>query len=147
MVQFVNSGESDWAPFTVPLSYHSDNFTPIVMYYVMIFVVPIVYFIGSFYVVRRKYFEWVYYLHLMGAVFMIGAIYWHSPQSWRYITPPLVLYTLDRMIRMSHSSRICRVDHLSVSIDGGANPNRVEVTKLGFSIGGYSLKDGEAVFE
>jgi len=58
-----------------------------------------------------------------------------------------VLYTLDRMIRMSHSSRICRVDHLSVSIDGGANPNRVEVTKLGFSIGGYSLKDGEAVFE
>ena len=97
--------------------------------------------------VRRKYFEWFYYLHLMGAIIMIGAILWHATQAWRYITPPLVLYTIDRMIRLSHSSRICKVEELSVSVDGAFNPNRVEVTKLGFSIGGYSYKDGEAVFE
>merc|ERR1719189_2973794 len=51
------------------------------------------------------------------------------------------------MIRLSHSSRICKVEELRVSIDGAVNLNRVEVTKLGFSIGGYSFKDGEAGFE
>ena len=103
--------------------------------------------IGSFYVVRRKFFEWFYYLHLMGALIIIGGLLWHASQSWRYITPPLVLYTIDRMIRLSHSSRICKVEALTVAVDGSMNPNRVEATKLGFSIGGYSFKDGDAVFE
>jgi len=144
---WAKEGETGNGPFTVPLSYNADNFTPIVMYYVMIFVVPIVYIIGSFYVVRRQYFEWFYYLHLMGALIMIGSVLWHSSQSWRYITPPLVLYTIDRMIRLSHSSRICKVEALSVAVDGASNPNEIEVTTLGFSIGSFSLKDGEAAFE
>jgi len=144
---WVKTDEADWGPFTVPLSYNADNFTPIVMYYVMIFVVPLAYFVGSAWVVRRRYFEWFYAVHLLAALIMIGSILWHASQSWRYLTPPLALYTVDRMIRLWHSARICRVDALSVTVDGAANPNRVEVAKLAFSVGTYSVDDHEAVFE
>merc|ERR1719242_2151662 len=147
IVWFIDTNVSVWGPFQAPLTYVADNFTIEIQWYIMIFVVPVVDLAGSFYVVRRKYFEWFYYLHLMGALIMIGGLLWHASQSWRYITPPLVLYTIDRMIRLSHSSRICKVEALSVAVDGSTNPNRVEATKLAFSIGGYSFKDGEAVFE
>jgi len=147
IIWFIDTGVETWGPFQVPLTYVADNWTLEQQWYIMIFVVPIVYIIGTLPIIRRKYFEWFYYLHLMGAVFMVGAILWHASQSWRYISPPLVLYTVDRMIRLSHSSRICKVESLSVAVDGAKNKNRVEVTKLGFSIGGYSFKDGEAVFE
>merc|ERR1719245_346430 len=90
--------EETYKPFgAVPLSYHGDNFTPIFMYYIMIFMVPVVYVIGTFYMIRRKYFEVFYYLHLFGGLIMIGAILWHASQAWRYIIPPLSLYAIDRM--------------------------------------------------
>jgi len=150
IIWFIDTGVETWGPFQVPLTYVADNWTLEQQWYIMIFIVPIVYIIGTLPIIRRKYFEWFYYLHLMGALFMVGAILWHASQSWRYISPPLVLYAVDRMIRLSHSSRICKVESLSVAVDGAKNQNpdnRVEVTKLGFSIGGYSFKDGEAVFE
>jgi len=147
IIWFIDTGVETWGPFQVPLTYVADNWTIEQQWYIMLFVVPIVYIIGTLPIIRRKYFEWFYYLHLMGALFMVGAILWHASQSWRYISPPLALYVVDRMIRLSHSSRVCKVESLSVAVDGAKNKNRVEVTKLGFSIGGYSFKDGEAVFE
>merc|ERR1712228_368788 len=113
----------------------------------MIFFVPVVYVVGTFYIIRRRYFEWFYYVHLGGAVVMVSSVLWHSSQSWRYIIPPLVLYCVDRMIRMANSSRICRVRSLEVSLDGNENSNGIEVTKLSFCVGSYSTKFGEAMFE
>eukprot|EP01084_Bolivina_argentea_P009248 17296_1 len=147
IVFWQDSGEETYGPFQVPLSYHADNFTPIIMYYVMIFVVPIVYVCGTFVVIRRKYFELFYLLHLFGGFVMISCILWHASQAWRYIIPPLALYAIDRMIRLANSSRICKVDSLSVSLHGTENDNRIEVTKLTFSVGCYSLRYGDALYK
>jgi len=149
-ISFLNdSGEyENYLPFaTVPWTYHADNFTPIVMYYVMIIMVPIVYVMGTFYLIRRKYFELFYYTHLFGGLIMIGAILWHASQAWRYIIPPLSLYTLDRMIRLANSSRICKINKLSISVDGSENDNRIEISKLSFSVGSYNMKHGESIFK
>ena len=77
---------------------------------------------------------------------MIGGILWHASQAWRYIIAPLVLYTIDRMIRMANSSRICRVNQLSVAVDGADNDNHIEITKLSFSVGSYNTRYGESIF-
>jgi len=136
-----------YKPFDVPLSYHSDNFTPIMMYYVMLLIVPVIYLGCTFWTVRRKYFEVFYYAHLMGALVMVGALLWHASQAWRYLVPPLALYTLDRMIRLAHSSRLCKVESISISVDGEHNRNGIEVTKLAFSVGSYGLDAGRAAFK
>jgi len=136
-----------YLPFEVPLSYHSDNFTPIMMYYVMLLMVPVIYFGCAFWTVRRKYFEVFYYAHLVGALIMVSALLWHASQAWRYLIPPLALYAIDRMIRLAHSARLCRVTELSVSVNGEENANRIEVTKMAFEIGSYALRDGRAAFK
>eukprot|EP00484_Ammonia_sp_Unknown_P017965 CAMPEP_0197024074 /NCGR_PEP_ID=MMETSP1384-20130603/4725_1 /TAXON_ID=29189 /ORGANISM="Ammonia sp." /LENGTH=886 /DNA_ID=CAMNT_0042452409 /DNA_START=72 /DNA_END=2732 /DNA_ORIENTATION=- len=148
IVYLGQEGESNYKPFAaIPWSYHADNFTPIVQYYVMILMVPVVYLMGTFYVVRRRYFELFYYLHLFGALIMVAAILWHASQAWRYIVAPLALYTIDRMIRMANSSRICRVESLSVAVSGVDNENHIEVSKLAFSIGAYNMSYGESAFK
>jgi len=136
----------NYKPFDVPLSYHSDNFTPIMMYYIMLLVVPVIYMGCAFWTVRRKYFEVFYYAHLMGALLMVSALLWHASQAWRYLIPPLALYAMDRMIRMAHSARLCKVSALSVSVNGENNANRIEVAKMAFEIGAYNLKVGGSAF-
>eukprot|EP01084_Bolivina_argentea_P153958 268406_1 len=147
IVFWQQSNEEIYKPFNVPLSYHADNFTPIIMYYVMIFLVPVIYVCCSFYMVRRKYFELFYYTHLFGAIIMISVILWHASQAWRYIIPPLSLYGIDRMIRMANSSRICKINQLSISVSGEENDNRIEITKLGFSVGSYSFNYSESQYK
>ena len=143
-----DSGESNYLPFdTIPWSYHADNFTPIIMYYVMILMAPIVYVLCTFYLIRRKYFEIFYYTHLFGGLIMIGAILWHASQAWRYIIPPLSLYILDRMIRLANSSRICKINKLLIIVDGLENDNHIEITKLSFSVGSYNIKYSESIFK
>ena len=129
LIEFNDTGYlSGNLPFgSVPFTYHGDNWTPILMYYVMIFLVPIVYMVGTFEVIRRDYFEVFYYLHLFGGLIFVGAILWHASQSWRYMIPPLALYAIDRMIRLANSSRICRVENISISVNGADNDNSIEV--------------------
>eukprot|EP00485_Elphidium_margaritaceum_P001096 CAMPEP_0202697616 /NCGR_PEP_ID=MMETSP1385-20130828/10942_1 /ASSEMBLY_ACC=CAM_ASM_000861 /TAXON_ID=933848 /ORGANISM="Elphidium margaritaceum" /LENGTH=871 /DNA_ID=CAMNT_0049354117 /DNA_START=31 /DNA_END=2646 /DNA_ORIENTATION=- len=148
IVYLQQEGYEDCTPFaSIPCAYHADNFTPIVMYYVMIFMVPLVYIIGTFELVRRRYFEFFYYLHLFGGLIMMSAILWHSSQAWRYIVPPLVLYTFDRMNRLVNSSRVCKVESLEIAVNGAQNEHDIEVVKLSFSVGTYSWKYGRAAFK
>eukprot|EP01084_Bolivina_argentea_P288535 495236_1 len=127
-------------------SYHNQDWTVIIMFYIMIFIVPITYIFGTLQIIRRKYFEIFYYLHLFGGLIFIGCLLWHAAQSWRYLIPPLSLYAIDRMIRLSNSSKICHVNYNNIgniSIMNGS----VGITKLSFSIGNYNMKNGESSFK
>ena len=51
IVWFVDTGVETWGPFQAPLTYVADNFTIIIQWYLMIFVVPIVYIVCSYFCV------------------------------------------------------------------------------------------------
>lgn len=54
--------------------------------------------------VRKKHFTWFYRVHIVGAVLFFLLLIFHGmfrqrPETYKYITPPLIIYLLDRVIR------------------------------------------------
>ena len=111
-----------------PPVWHADNFTPFMMYYILIFIFPIGYGL-SFWYFRRKYFEWFYYSHLIVGFIFVSATLWHASQAWRYMIPPLILYTFDRCMRFYNSIQIGNVDIIKELTD--------ETTLLSFSLNSH----------
>ena len=128
--------------------YVADNWTIDVMYYWMIFLTPIIYIILSFYLIRRKYFELFYYSHLFGSFCMITMILWHASQGWRYIIPPLILYTIDRCIRFINGTIVVQLTDIKpVGLDNGIilkTEDEYKITKISFKIGNYNYKNNES---
>ena len=111
-----------------PPTWNEDNFTVFMMYYLLIFIFPIGYGL-SFWYFRRKYFEVFYYTHLVVGFIFISATLWHATQSWRYLIPPLILYTFDRCMRFFNSIQIGNIDILKELND--------ETTLISFSLNSF----------
>lgn len=122
-------------PLTTPID--SDNFTILLsslagwlLFVCMgLFALP---------VVRRRFFELFYHLHLIAAYFTIPIVIWHAAASWMYLLPGLTVWFADRMIRLNRSSR--RVTLVSVTAIGES------VTEVLFRCEGLVALPGQYVF-
>lgn len=61
--------------------------------------------------IRRKHFRAFYLVHLVGAfmffvLLILHGMYNASPETYKYVTAPLMIYAIDRIIRMSRSSTL-----------------------------------------
>lgn len=88
--------------------------------------------------IRRKFFELFYYLHLFAAYLTIPAVLWHATSGWEYLIPGLTVWFMDRMLRLSRSSRPVELIDASVHADC--------VTELRFRVSGMKASPGQYVF-
>jgi predicted ferric reductase len=122
-------------PYAMPT--HTDNFTigPMIL---TTFIVFTAMGVLAYEPIRRKCFELFYYSHLVAAYALIPATLLHAHAAWQYMLPSLTIWFIDRLIRLSRSSR--RVE--------GATLRAItnEYTEVRFTGGVANFAAGQFVF-
>lgn len=75
--------------------------------------------IGALPIIRRKFFEVFYYLHLFAAYSSLPAILWHATAGWEYMLPGLTVWFIDRVIRFFRSGSPATVIDVTVFENSG----------------------------
>lgn len=76
---------------------------------ILLLTVFLVMFLFARPLVRKKSFIVFYYIHIIGAFFffallIIHGMYFFRPETYKYVTPPLIVYAIDRLIRRIRAS-------------------------------------------
>eukprot|EP00744_Colponema_vietnamica_P002949 GILI01004573.1.p1 GENE.GILI01004573.1~~GILI01004573.1.p1 ORF type:complete len:863 (+),score=158.06 GILI01004573.1:94-2682(+) len=70
--------------------------------------------IGALPVVRRRFFEAFYYLHILAAYSTIPAVLWHAAAGFEFMLPGLTIWFIDRAIRFFRSGTPSTVIDITV---------------------------------
>ena len=83
-----------------------------VMWYVWVFFTVPTYVIFTIPYIRRKYFEWFYFPHMIGSFVTVAGVLWHGNSACFFILPTIALYFIDRLIRFLNGTRNVKITRL-----------------------------------
>ena len=88
-----------------PNDWHGDNWTILLMQVIALFVfLPFMITVGHP-IIRRKFWEIFYFIHIYGSLVIVIGLMYHANQSWYFMLPGLVLQFYERLWRLWNSSR------------------------------------------
>eukprot|EP00672_Neobodo_designis_P020154 CAMPEP_0174834522 /NCGR_PEP_ID=MMETSP1114-20130205/4871_1 /TAXON_ID=312471 /ORGANISM="Neobodo designis, Strain CCAP 1951/1" /LENGTH=918 /DNA_ID=CAMNT_0016068433 /DNA_START=58 /DNA_END=2814 /DNA_ORIENTATION=+ len=114
-----------------------DNYT-LPVQTVLTFFMLIVMGFGTLPPVRRKAWELFKYSHMVAAYAIIPSTLLHAAASWQYMLPGLTVYIIDRLLRMSRSSRTVKSATATAVGD--------EYTRLDFTGGFMAHRAGQYAY-
>jgi len=100
---------------------------------------------GVFPWLRRKSYEFFRYTHYMSVV-LVPALLWHATNSWYFMLPGMLLWIVDRVLRLLGACEVVRVHGLEALTVEGVSDSRLApgapttelVTKVSFTWPGQS---------
>ena len=85
--------------------WHGDNWTILLMQIIILF--PFIPFIitAIIPIIRRKYWEIFYFIHIYGSLVIVIGLMYHADQAWYFMFPGLILQFYERLWRLWNNSK------------------------------------------